>query len=56
MKWTLKVILAGELRNEALILDIILIDVTFSPSLKKTTPDYMFFIEFELDVSWTLTK
>lgn len=43
MKWTLKVILAGESRNEALILDIILIDVTFSPSLKKTTPDYMFF-------------
>lgn len=55
MKWTLKVILAGESRNEVLILDIILIDVTFFNFSKKKPPDYMFFIEFEQDVSLTLT-
>lgn len=43
MKWTLKVILAGESRHEVLILDIILIDVTFFNFSKKNTPDYMFF-------------
>lgn len=53
MKWTVKVILPGESSNEGLILDIILIDVNFSTSLLKKTPDYMFFIEFEQDVSRT---
>lgn len=56
MKWTVKVILPGESSNEVLILDIILIDVTFFNFSLKKNPDYMFFIEFEQDVSRTLTK